>query len=432
VFGWPGKNPDLAFYYPTDELVTASEIIFFWVARMIVAGFEFMGEAPFRRVYIHGTVRDDAGRKMSKSLGNSIDPISVIVEYSADALRFSLMMITATGQDVFLTSDKFEIGRNFGTKLWNAARYLSMQGPNPGGGGRLAAKDLDPGLLSPDDRHLLLRLQEAVGACTAELERCRFNDAALALYEFVWHQFCDWYVEYSKQVFRGEKGGRRDQVLRLMYHALGVALRLLHPVMPFLTEELWHAMGFGGPDDSIMLAPWPEPLPPEVLAAWGADARAAAYVDDKHEMIRAARMLKADCGIPAATKARYTVKPATPEAAALLEADRAAVQWLLKAESLDVNISMAAPARTPACVTALGTVYMPVENLIDVESETRRLSAEMEKVMEQLARVNAKLRNLDFVSRAPKEIVESQKKRQQQMLDRSERLKSLLDALAGR
>ena len=198
TFGWPEKNADLACYYPTHDLVTASEIIFFWVARMIMAGYEFMGDIPFRRVFIHGTVRDDRGRKMSKSLGNSIDPLTIIDKYSADALRFSLMMITATGQDVFLSDDKFEIGRNFGTKIWNAARFLQMHGEaDTAAAGRWVGAGLAPwgaAALAPDDQHLLAKLWDSIENLNAHLDACRFNDAALTLYEFVWHQFCDRYV----------------------------------------------------------------------------------------------------------------------------------------------------------------------------------------------------------------------------------------------
>ena len=210
TFGWPNKNADLALYYPGNTLVTASEIIFFWVARMVMAGIEFMGEVPFHEVYIHGTVRDDKGRKMSKSLGNSIDPLTIIEEYSADALRYSLMMITATGQDVFLSNDKFEIGRNFGTKIWNAARFMQMQDPTGyvrGGAGINAA------LLSADDRHILAKLSQTIESCTENLRRYRFNDAAQDLYAFIWHEYCDWYVEYSKDVLYGQDAARRAETL---------------------------------------------------------------------------------------------------------------------------------------------------------------------------------------------------------------------------
>ncbi|MDD3605229.1 MAG: valine--tRNA ligase, partial [Kiritimatiellae bacterium] len=242
VFGWPEENEDLKFYYPTASLVTASEIIFFWVARMIMAGMEFMDDIPFTDVYIHGTVRDDTGRKMSKSLGNSIDPLTIIEKYSADALRFSLIMLTATGQDVFLSDDKFEIGRNFGTKIWNAARYMQMQSPELPEG--FDNPEFTAGSLSPDDAHILAKLNETISACTESLERFRFNDTAKALYEFFWHQFCDWYVESSKQVLYGEDAGRKQQVLTVMHYAFSSALRLLHPIMPFLTEELWTGMGY--------------------------------------------------------------------------------------------------------------------------------------------------------------------------------------------
>ncbi|MBM4149848.1 MAG: valine--tRNA ligase, partial [Lentisphaerae bacterium] len=300
TFGWPRESDDLARYYPTNDLVTASEIIFFWVARMIVAGHEFMGDAPFRTVYIHGTVRDDQGRKMSKSLGNSIDPLVIIDAFSADALRCSLMMITATGQDVFVSNDKFEIGRNFGTKIWNAARFMRMHSGDavPDTGGVFA-----PGELSPDDLFLLNGLQNAIRGCTDNLEKYRFNDAVLAVYDFVWHEFCDWYIEKSKPALYEGTPDRKAAVLRVMHHVLSSSLRLLHPVMPFITEELWHEMGYGGDGGYIMNAPWPQPADAGALARLGATDEVLAYVAGKHEVVRAGRALKADFGIAASAEA---------------------------------------------------------------------------------------------------------------------------------
>ena len=200
VFGWPETSEDLKFYYPSKTLVTGNEIIFFWVARMIMAGLEVLDDIPFDTVYIHGTVRDDQGRKMSKSLGNSIDPLDIIEKYSSDALRFSLLMITATGQDVYISDEKFEIGRNFGTKIWNAARFMEMHSEE------FDVQDLafKQEELSPDDQHLLAKLNEAIAATNDSLERYRFNDATLAIYDFFWHSYCDWYIEYAKPIlFKG-------------------------------------------------------------------------------------------------------------------------------------------------------------------------------------------------------------------------------------
>jgi len=432
TFGWPEENDDLRFYYPTNDLVTASEIIFFWVARMIMAGLEFMGDVPFRKVYIHGTVRDDKGLKMSKSLGNSIDPLTVIDLYSADALRFSLMMITATGQDVYLSNDKFEIGRNFGTKLWNAARFILMNSDDDADRRVGAGEDgtaFDPGLLSPDDRHLVARLSDAVRDCTEALERYRFNDAAQVLYEFLWHQFCDWYVEVSKSVLSGPDNLRRKQVLDVMHHAFSTSLRLLHPIMPFITEELWHVMGYGSETESIMDAAWPVPMTPETAERLDITPETVAYVDNKHDVIRIGRTLKSDYEIAPSRKVDYLIKPSDEDAAQRLEADRTSLENLLRARSVTIDPAAAPRQATPSGVSALGTVYMPIEGLVDVESERARLQGQLEKAEEGLQRVTMKLENESFVTKAPEPVVARQRERRIELMEGVEKLQRLIDAL---
>ena len=432
TFGWPETCADLSFYYPTADLVTASEIIFFWVARMVMAGMEFMGDIPFSGVYIHGTVRDDRGLKMSKSLGNSIDPLTIIEKFSADALRFSLMMITATGQDVFLSNDKFEIGRNFGTKLWNAARFIRMQdgSANAGRCDPSLAPQLDADSLSPDDRYILAGLQEAIRDCNSGLEKYRFNDAALALYEFVWHQFCDWYVEYSKHILYEGPEERKRQVLDIMHYVLSGALRLLHPVMPFITEELWHTMGYGGEEDSIMLAAWPDPAD-GAAEKWGIEDTVLEYVDSKHEMIRAARSLRLDYGIAPTKQIEYLVRPDSGEAAVGLRADIGSVKSLLRASSVRIDMDLDTSEAMPSAVTSLGTVYMPLQGLVDIEAERRRLTAQLEKAEGDLARVSSKLANEAFVTRAPEHVVARQRELESDLRERRQKLQHLIEALGG-
>jgi valyl-tRNA synthetase len=429
TFGWPERNADLDFYYPTDTLVTASEIIFFWVARMIMAGFEFMGDIPFRQVYIHGTVRDDIGRKMSKSLGNSVDPLVVIEEFGADALRFSLMMITATGQDVYLSKDKFEIGRNFATKLWNATRYLLMQGGADAAGDALDS--LDGRRLNSEDRNVLYRVNRTIGEVTEALERFRFNDAAHALYEFVWHDFCDWYVECSKDVLYGKDAEARARVLAIMRHVFSRALRLLHPMMPFVTEEIWHALKFGGDAETIMKAPWPVAASEGGLAALGATPEVAEYVGHKHDLIRTGRMLRADYGIPPSRLLDYIIKPVSAGVAEQLTADRESLLATLRAKTVTVDPAYAGTSGLPSSVEKLGTIFMPVEGIIDVAAEKRRLSGELESVAQELERVNAKLGNANFVNKAPPEVVEQQKRRRQELEEKAEKLRRLISMLSA-
>ena len=423
VFGWPEKSEDLKFYYPTNTLVTASEIIFFWVARMIMSGMEFMGDIPFREVYIHGTVRDDNGLKMSKSLGNSIDPLDIIQQYSADALRFSLIMLTATGQDVYVSTEKFEIGRNFGTKIWNAARYMQMHTKD-------RAVDADahfaPGRLSADDQHILARLHECIAACTENLEKFRFNDYAKALYEFLWHQFCDWYVEYSKQVFYGTDEGRKQDVLNVMHTVFSNALRLLHPLMPFLTEELWHGMGYNKSSATIMRAPWPQAMD---VKSMGFDQAVVDYVDARHELIRTARTLRTDSGVAPSQKVDFTLKPINEQYAGPLAKDQQTIIALLRCGEFKIAAEFTPAKAMPSALTPLGTVYMSLEGAVDAEAEVKKLGVQLADVEANLQRVAQKLENESFVSKAPPAVVEQQRARQKELLEKREKLVKLMEAV---
>ena len=434
TFGWPEENEDLKFYYPTHDLATASEIIFFWVARMVMAGFEFMGDIPFRRVYIHGTVRDDGGLKMSKSLGNSLDPLTIIDKYSADSLRFSIMMITATGQDVFVSDEKFEIGRNFGTKLWNAARFMKLNGGEDAVGpwidsARGGVPGFDPELLSPDDHHILSRLFNTIEACTNNLDACRLNDAAHVLYEFVWHQFCDWYIEYARSVLNGEDDARRNTVQHIMHYILGNTLRLLHPMMPFITEELWHQMGYGNDDEFIMLAAWPLTPGDDAISQWPLNSEWVEYVDAKHELIRAGRTLRADHRVAPTKKVDFAIKPSDQRGAAFLDQDKTQLAVFLKAARLDVDDDYVPPRATPSGVSKLGTIYMPLEGVIDIEEELARLDGQLQKVIQDLARTSVKLDNQGFVSKAPKEVVDQQRSRRDDLLENQAKLTQLMETL---
>jgi len=436
TFDWPKAGDDLKFYYPTDTLVTASEIIFFWVARMIMAGFEFMGDLPFRKVYIHGTVRDNTGRKMSKSLGNSIDPQAIIKDFSADALRFSLMMVTATGQDVFLSNDKFEIGRNFLTKIWNAARFIQMNSKQIGetdlsmSGLMSEVCGLKPGVaLSPDEQFILARLDDVIAACTENLERSRFNDYAKCVYDFVWHQFCDWHIEYVKMPLNSSDPKRRQDALHLLNFVFANILRLLHPLAPFITEELWHGMGYGLEGETIQTCSWPKSVGKEKLSQLGIEPKAVEYVENKHELIRTCRNLRKDCDIPASAKVKYIIKPENVKIAETLAADRESIAFLLRAESFDVE-PKSAPKKALNAICPLGTIFIPIEGLVDIAQEIKKHNDQLEKLAKELAAVENKLNNADFVSKAPPEVVAVQKERQQQALEQRAKVRRVLDLLA--
>mgnify|MGYP001765287313 CR=1 FL=1 len=429
VFGWPQKSDDLKFYYPTSDLVTAPEIIFFWVARMVMAGLEFMGDVPFRRVYLHGTVRDNQGRKMSKSLGNSIDPLDIIADFSADALRFSLIALTATGQDVYISKEKFELGRNFGTKIWNAARFLQMYtgaaAPDVGD------PQFDSALLTADDQHILARLHKTIAVCDENVERCRFNDYAKAIYEFFWHEFCDWYVEYAKQPLNGADAARKGEVLKVMHYVLSRALCLLHPIMPFLTEELWQGMGYAAMAESIMIAPWPQALDEEELAAWGVQAEAVAYVDAKHDAIGLARNLRADYGLAPSQTADFVLRPADAAGGDRVRADRAAYLPYLKAEKFEVEADFTPGKAMPSVITPLGTLFLSLEGHVDVEAEKRRLAEQLEKTEQELTNASKRLENENFVSRAKPEVVEQARARKRELQEKRDKLGKLIEAMSA-
>jgi valyl-tRNA synthetase len=425
VFNWPQQSPDLKFYYPTNSLSTASEIIFFWVARMIMAGFEFMGDIPFSEVYIHGTVRDNQGRKMSKSLGNSIDPLDIIRDTSADALRFSLLMLTATGQDVYVSKEKFEVGRNFGTKIWNVARFMQMhQVAEPLD---VRAITLHPERWSADDWHIVAKVDDAAKAAQDCLERYRFNDYALAIYEFLWHEFCDWYVEYAKDVLYGTDEARRAEVLRIMHHVFSKALRLLHPLMPFLTEELWHGMGYGLEGETIMVASWPKA---DNLTLRGMAQPYVEYVDLKHDLIRLGRQLRADYEVPPGEKMVFAIKAADAAAAGQLQADAKTISLLIKASELTIAVDYQPGQATPSALNALGTIYMSL-GTVDVAAEVAKLQGQLTAASEELARIQARLGNAGFVQKAKVEVINQTTAKRDELIGKCDKLKRLIEAMTG-
>jgi len=430
VFGWPDQTDDLKHFYPTQTLSTAPDILFFWVARMIMAGLEFMGDIPFDTVYFHGVVRDDQGRKMSKSLGNSIDPLNIKKKYSADSLRFSLMMLTATGQDVYINDEKFEIGRNFCTKIWNAARFMQMNAATD------AAMDpeqidLSAMTLSPDDQHILAKLSEAIENTEASLDKHRFNDAALAMYDFMWHHYCDWYVEYSKGVFRGDDAQRKQEVEQVMHYVFSTAVRLLHPFIPFITEELWHGMGYNTTAESIQFAPWPEALSEEILAELGVNPEMVQYVDAKHDLIRTGRMLRSDYNLTPKQKAKFAIRPPKKAIGDLLRADLASVASLLGAEEILVDRDYTPEGAMPSAISQLGAIYMSIEGLVDVEAEVAKLKKQLATVENGINGITKKLSNENFVKKAPADIVAGEEKKKTELVEKREKIQKLIDTLSS-
>jgi valyl-tRNA synthetase len=418
TLGWPDETEDLDTFYPTDTLVTASEILFFWVARMVMAGYYCMGERPFRDVIINGTVRDAKGRRMSKSLGNGIDPREIIDEYGADALRFTLVASAPTGTDIHLAPEDFRLGRNFANKLWNAARYVLMNLPE---GFEAGAPD-DAGL-EPPDRWLLHRLDEATAAVDRALATFRMNDAAQAVYDFLWHDYCDWYIEWSKPRLDGPYG---NAVRRVLLTALERSLRLLHPFMPFVTEELWQQLPVALREaDSIMLAPWPEP------GGWSYPDEATAMTL-LQQVIGAARALRARYDVPPARRAPMTIAAESASDRATLE--RFADDVARLASASEARIVDRAP-RTEGVVSEVvrGGIEVAVRlaDMVDVDRERARIGAEIASVERLLGSSRAKLDDERFVSRAPAVVVAREREKAADLERSLDRLRDLRAGLEG-
>ena len=418
TLGWPDRTPELARYYPTDALVTGFDIIFFWVARMMMMGLHFMKDVPFRTVYIHALVRDEKGAKMSKSKGNIIDPLELIDAYGADALRFTLAAMAAQGRDIKLAKSRVEGYRNFATKLWNACRFAEMNGcaTLPG--------------FEPDDveevlnRWIAHETARTVDEVTAAIEAYKFNEAASAVYHFVWNVYCDWYIELAKPVLLGPDSPAKAETCAMVAWARDQILALLHPFMPFITEELWAVTAEGGVARGglLALAPWP-------LLGGLHDEKAEAEIGWVIDLVNAIRSVRAEMNIPPASQ--------IPLQLAAGEAVRArAERWadMIKRLARISEISFAdAPPQGAVQLLVRGEIAsLPLKGVIDISAEKTRLEKELAKVASDIARVDGKLGNADFIARAPEEVVEGEREkrdeaaaRQGKILDALERLKSV-------
>ena len=400
TMGWPEKTKDLDYYYPTSDLVTAQDIIFFWVARMMMAGIHFMGKPPFRNIVIHGIVRAADGSKMSKSKGNSLDPLELIDQYSADALRFSIALITSLECDTKVNKEKFEIGRNFTTKIWNAAKFLELQEaalPQEGFGGTgapVTLSDLSGQSLSSDDRHILYAADLACRKVNEILEAYRIQDGALAVYDFFWTQICDGYVEYVKD------SPNKAASVAILRDVFWKALRLLHPYMPFVTEEVAHQLGYLKEGETIMLQKFPEGYTDAEKAAWGVTEENYEFVNAKREAITALRALRAEYKVLPATFVKATI--ATDDPKAKEEVD--VLAKAMRAESVEF-VPAGSDLAMPSKITRFGTVYLSLEGLVDKAAEAKRIAGELAKLNGFIKSSEAKLANENFVAHAPEAVV---------------------------
>jgi valyl-tRNA synthetase len=425
TMGWPEKSETLATFYPTTDLVTGPDIIFFWVARMMMAGFEYMGELPFKNVYFTGIIRDKQGRKMSKSLGNSPDPLELIAKYGADALRFGVMRSAPLGADVIYDEKNVELGRNFCTKLWNAARFRQMQGGETEG-------EIDSRLLTADDKWILMKLDTAIREVSQALDEYRFSDATSALYRFFWSELCDWYLEAIKASFYGEDAALKANTLAVFDFVFGHTLRLLHPFLPFITEELWQSMGFDDdlPADqggsTIMFAHWPKAFTNDEWQYFDLDPSASDFAQARYDVVNAGRGLRRDLNIASNKRARFVLRPHAP----LSENDSSVLRLLLNAEPFEIATpDWTAPKGTPAVPTPLGELYLPLEGLIDLAAERERLAKEITKVELELTKVRAKLADENFTGKVPADVLGEHRQREAAWAEKFGRLQRMREAL---
>ena len=412
TLGWPEQTADLDFYYPTSVMVTGYDIIFFWVARMIFSGCEHTGKPPFHTVFIHGLVRDDKGRKMSKSLGNGIDPLEMATMYGADALRFNLITGNSPGNDTRFYTEKCEAMRNFANKIWNASRFVMMNLTIDKC--ELPAADA----LAPEDKWVLSKLNTLVKEVTENLDAYEIGVASAKVYDFLWDTYCDWYIELTKTRLQGEDEDSKIRAQQVLCYVLTETLKLLHPFMPFITEEIWQALPHQG--DYLMLQQWPEH---RAGLDFPEEEKAMELIMDA---IRGVRARRAEMNVPPSKKAQLTVST--------LERDvfTQGIPFLKRlAYASDVTVVGVADAGSDEAMTAQGMVtvtthaariFMPLAELVDLEKEKARIQKELDKNRKELDKLETKLRNPGFVNKAPAQVVEAEK-------ERAEKLRALIAKL---
>lgn len=412
TLGWPDKTKELDYFYPTSVLVTGYDIIFFWVARMIFSGMEQMHEEPFKTVYIHGLVRDAQGRKMSKSLGNGIDPLEIIEQYGADALRFTLITGNSPGNDMRFSTEKVEASRNFANKIWNASRFIQMN---------LTIDNADlPDELALEDKWILHKYNELVKAVTENIDKYELGIAVQKLYDFIWDNFCDWYIEIVKPRLQNQDNvAAQESAQKVLCYVLRGTMQLLHPFMPFITETIWQALPHEGP--SIMVSKWPEYQPDLCFA------QQAEQVETMMDTIRAIRARRAEMNVPPSKKAQvilFTNDRVTYEAGSLFFSKLAYASEICFVDAMPEHADSMV-----SVVTKGATVYMPMGELIDFEKERARLNKEKQKVQKDLDFLNKKLNNPGFIAKAPQAVVAQEREKVAKLEELMTKLDASLAAL---
>lgn len=408
TMGWPDEEAaDYQRYFPTNTLVTGYDIIFFWVSRMIFQSLEFTGQAPFKNVLMHGLIRDEQGRKMSKSLGNGIDPMEVIDQYGADALRWFLSNGSAPGQDVRFSYEKMDAAWNFINKIWNASRFVLM---NVAG---MDYADLDlTGEKTVADRWILTRLNETVAKVTELFDRFEFGEAGRQLYNFIWDDFCDWYIEMSKEVLYGENETAKATNKSVLVYTLDQILRLLHPIMPFVTEEIWSKLPHVG--ESLVVAEYP------VVHPEFDDEAAVKGMATLIELIRSVRNIRAEVNTPLSKPITLLIQTSDPEIDQFLRNNQNYLQRFCNPETLTITSDLEAPELAMSAVLTGATIYLPLAGLIDIQEEIARLEKELDKWNKEVKRVQGKLANERFVANAPEAVVAEERNKEKDYLDKQQ------------
>ncbi len=418
TMGWPNDTADLQRYYPTNVLVTGYDIIFFWVARMIFTALEFTDENPFKDVYIHGLVRDSEGRKMSKSLGNGIDPLEIIDQYGADALRFMISTGGTPGQDIRFRFERVEAARNFANKIWNASRFTIMNL------GDFKVEDIDlSGHLSTADQWILHRFNETAKEVSRLLDQYDFGEAGRVLNHFVWDDFCDWYIELAKLPLYSDDEIKKNTTKSVLTYVLDRTLRLLHPYMPFITEEIWQHLPHKG--DSITIANWPE------YKDEFNHPEAAKEMTLIMDVIHSVRNIRAEVNAPLSKKVQIKVKPANEETEEILLKGNSYITKFCNPEELDISTKIIAPEKAMSAVITNAEIYLPIEGLIDIEKELERLDKELKDLNFEVERVQKKLGNKGFVDKAPADVIEVEREKERDYIKKREKVLNRIQELKG-
>ncbi|ALS23253.1 valine--tRNA ligase [Paenibacillus naphthalenovorans] len=418
TLGWPEQTEDMKRYYPTDLLVTGYDIIYFWVARMIFSGLEFTDSIPFKDVLIHGLVRDAEGRKMSKSLGNGVDPLEVIEKYGADAMRFMISTGSTPGQDLRFRWEKVEQARNFANKIWNASRFALMNL------GDFKVSDIDlSGELSTADRWILHRLNETVRDVTRLIDAYEFGETGRLLYNFIWDDLCDWYIEFSKLSLYGNDEAAKKTTKSVLAYVLDRTQRLIHPFMPFISEEIWQHLPHEG--ETITLAAWP------AFEARFEAPEAVREMELLMDIIRTVRNIRAEVNVPMSKKVDLLVKPAGAEFLAILQRNEEYVRRFCNTSSLEINLELTSPDKAMTGIVTGAELYLPLAGLIDIAQEIARLEKELGTLHNEVARIEKKLSNQGFIAKAPAKVIEEEKAKLADYADKRDKVNARLAELKG-